>query len=154
MRERPIILPLVPMGAHWIRVDVPPPLRRLGYPAEAWLGPLSGDRYVQVFSCVEVARDPGQPELGPEYHISMSCRRTDPADDRGPERVDANDARAVLAQFGLDGWTEDNHVPGGKVRNFWRPVAEPLVGWVCHCVDEEPAMHENGGDFVWRGVTR
>ena len=151
---RSIIAPLVPIGAHWHAVEVPPPLRRLGYPAAAWIGPLDAERYVQVFSAVEVARDPGQPDLGPEYHLSICCRRTDPKVDRGPERIDSHDARAILEQFGLDGWTEDNHVPGGMVRNFWRPVAEPLVGWTCKCVDDEPAIREDGGDFVWRGLTR
>lgn len=151
---RSIIAPLVPIGADWHAVEVPPTLRRSGYPASAWIGPLDAARYVQVLSAVEVTRDPGQPDVGAEYHLSISCRRTDPKADRGPERIDSNDARAILAQFGLDGWTEDNHTPGGMVRNFWRPVADPLVGWTCKCVDDEPAVREDGGDFVWRGVTR
>lgn len=149
-----VIRPLVPMGARWREIPVPPPVQRLGYPVSAWLRLLDADRYVQVLSAVEVARDPGQPDLGPEYHVSMSCGRTSLAAHGGPERIDSNDARAVLAEFGLDGWTEDNHAPGGRVRNFWRPVAEPLVGWTCRCVDDEPAIREDGGDFVWRGVTR
>lgn len=149
-----VVQPLVPMGAHWQRVPLPDPLRHFGFPATAWLGPLDDDRYVKVFSSVEVAREPGQPELGPEYHISICARRLREAEDRGPERVDSNDARAILNQFGMDSWTEDNHVPNGRVRNFWRPVAEPLVGWTCRCVDDEPAMREDGGDYVWRGVTR
>jgi hypothetical protein len=48
---------------------------------------------------------------------------------------------------------EDNHVPGGFVRNFWKPVAEKLIGHVCPCKDNEPEMAENKGDFVWRGIT-
>jgi hypothetical protein len=153
MRGLPsVIQPLVPIGSHW--VPVPVPMATSGFPCTAWIGPLDQHRYVQLFSAVEIVRELGQPDVGPEYHVSIACRRTYPYADRGPERIDSSDARAVLAQFGFDGWTEDNHVAGGVVRSFWRPVAEPLVGWVCRCVDEEPAVREEKGDFVWRGVTR
>ena len=33
--------------------------------------------------------------------------------------------------FGVEGALEDNHVPGGLVRNFWRPVADHLEGREC-----------------------
>ena len=48
---------------------------------------------------------------------------------------------------------EDNHVPGGFVRNFWRPVADRFSGYECACVATEPAIVEDKGDFVWRGIT-
>ena len=84
-------------------------------------------------------------DRGPEYHLSIS--RQTPA---GPRRCTSEMARIVLRQFGLEGAEEDNHVPNGVVRNFWRPVADPLVGLECECKDEEPAIVEDKGDFVWR----
>jgi hypothetical protein len=120
----------------------PPELAALGYPVEAWEHPETG---MFALSAVEVAREPGEPDLGPEYHLSVS---------RGGERCSAADARWVLGQFGLVDAKEDNHVPGGRVRNFWRPVADGLSGYECPCIDDEPAMREDKGDFVWRGVTR
>ena len=65
-------------------------------------------------------------------------------------RIDTNEAKWVLAEFGLDGAEEDNHVPHGIVRNFWRPVASGLVGKECRCKAEEVVIRENKGDFVWR----
>lgn len=59
-------------------------------------------------------------------------------------------AKEILRQFGLDGAEEDNHVPHGIVRNFWRPVADRLVGLECACKAEEPAIVEDQGDYVWR----
>ena len=84
---------------------------------------------------------------GPEYHISVSQHS---ALRDGPVRADTLAAKWVLAQFGLDGALEDNHVPHGIVRNFWRPVSEPLVGRVCPCNATEVEIRENKGDFVWR----
>lgn len=68
-------------------------------------------------------------------------------------RCTSADALWVLAEFDLLDAKEDNHVPGGKVRNWWRPVADHLSGYECPCTDEEPAVRENKGDYVWRGVT-
>jgi hypothetical protein len=100
--------------------------------------------HVAVISAVEVAAD-GKIDKGPEYHLSIS-RQTP----MGPRRCTSETARWVLKQFGLDGAEEDNHVPNGVVRNFWRPVADPLVGLECECKEEEPAIIEDKGDFVWR----
>lgn len=69
------------------------------------------------------------------------------------ERCSSADAVFVLAAFDLSDAKEDNHIPNGKVRNFWRPVADHLSGYECPCVEQEPAMVENKGDFVWRGLT-
>jgi hypothetical protein len=65
-------------------------------------------------------------------------------------RCDSNEAKWVLDQFGLEGAEEDNHVPFGIVRNFWRPVADKLVGIECQCKAEEPEIREDKGDFIWR----
>lgn len=120
----------------------PPQLAALGYPVEAWEHRANG---LFVLSAVEVAHEPGKPELGPEYHLSVSANG---------QRCSSADALWVLGQFDLSDAIEDNHVPSGTVRNFWRPVADHLSGYECHCVDEEPAMREDQGDFVWRGVTK
>lgn len=74
----------------------------------------------------------------------------DPATSESVRRCDSTEAKWVLNQFGLDGAEEDNHVPYGKVRNFWRTVAAPLIGLDCACKEEEPAFVEDKGDFVWR----
>lgn len=153
---RSVVPPLVPCGESQ-EVAAPASIKWFGFPCRVFLLPLTDTHYAQVVSAVEVAHEPGQPDLGPEYHISVSLRGTtvDRGPERiGPERIDSAGARDVLGRFGLDGWTEDNHVARGNVRNFWRPVAEPLVGWICRCVDDEPAMREDKGDFIWRGVTR
>jgi hypothetical protein len=65
-------------------------------------------------------------------------------------RCDSNEAKCVLVQFGLDGAEEDNHVPHGIVRNFWRPLADRLVGLECPCKENEPEIREDKGDIVWR----
>lgn len=97
-----------------------------------------------VISAVEVAKDDDGIDRGPEFHISISLG--------GRSRCTSQQARAVLAIFGCDGAEEDNHVPNGVVRNFWRPVADRLVGIECACKADEPAMVEDRGDFVWRGT--
>jgi hypothetical protein len=101
-------------------------------------------RGLYVISAVEVAKDADGIDRGPEYHLSIS---------RDGHRCSSADARAALADFGMDGGEEDNHVPGGKVRNFWRPVADCFVGLECACKANEPAIIEDKGDYVWRGVT-
>lgn len=125
--------------AKWWRC--PAELASLGYPVVAYEHPSSG---LFAMSAVEVAHDPGTPDLGPEYHLSISLNG---------ERCPSSDALFVLAAFGLEDAKEDNHVPSGFVRNFWRPVADNLSGYECPCVDDEPAMREDKGDFIWRGVS-
>lgn len=141
-----VIKPLRP-PAHaedWMRWPTPREVSRMGYPCEVWF---NGIRAIQVMSAVEVAVDRDGTSNGPEYHISMS-RRALGLD--GPQRLSSADAKWVLEQFGLDGAEEDNHVARGKVRNFWRPVAEGLVGKECACKAEEPVIREDKGDYVWR----
>lgn len=137
---RSIVAVVRPKGAGWR--ELPCDKRfTLGYPARAFFHPKSN---LAVISAVEVADD-GKIDKGPEYHVSISKQMLS-----GPRRCDSNEAKWVLDQFGLDGAEEDNHVPHGVVRNFWRPVATGLVGLECECKAEEPAIKEDKGDFVWR----
>ena len=99
-----------------------------------------------VISAVEFIDD-GKVD-GPEYHLSISRQHRT----LGTRRCSSTEARWVLVQFGVEGAVEDNHVPGGLVRNFWRPVADHLVGRECLCVADENAISEDQGDFVWRAA--
>jgi len=99
-----------------------------------------------VISAVEFISD-GKVD-GPEYHLSISRQHRT----LGTRRCSSNEARWVLVQFGMDGAHEDNHVPHGLVRNFWRPVADSMVGRECLCVADENAIREDRGDFVWRAA--
>ena len=136
-----IIKPKTPSGTGWVKIHNPiAALRSLGYPHATWRHHANG---LLVISAVEVATDPGQPSLGPEFHLSIS---------QNGARCSAADALWVLAQFNLTDAKEDNHVPGGKVRNFWRPVADHLSGYECPCTEVEPAIREDKGDYVWRGL--
>lgn len=142
---RSVIQPKQPDASQqgWSRDSAwicPPELAALSYPVEAWRH-TSG---LFVLSAVErVDAVPGEPDIGPEYHLSMSMNG---------QRCSSADALFVCAAFALSDAKEDNHVPSGRVRNFWRPVADPLSGYECPCVDDEPAMREDKGDFVWRGL--
>lgn len=138
-----VIKPKRPTGPGWRQIkDVPLPLLEAGgYPFEVWAHDANG---LGVISCVEVAAEkPGMQPLGPAYHLSVSAFG---------ERCSSADALWVLAQFDLVDALEDNHVPNGKVRNFWRYVADNLAGIQCACVNEEPAIREDKGDYVWRGA--
>lgn len=104
---------------------------------------------MQVLSAVEVARDADGIDRGPEYHVSISSVDFAAANPK-PKRCQYLDAVWVLKQFKLESAEEDNHVPGGVVRNFWRTVAEPLIGLECACKADEPAIREDKGDYVWR----
>jgi len=146
MSGNSIIKPKRPVGAGWIRMQDPPAAVTLGYAGESWY---HHDSRIFVITEVEVANDGDGVNKGPEYHISIS--RT--GANGYPSRCTTADALWTVQQFGLDGAEEDNHVPNGVVRNFWRPVAENLVGIECKCKADEPAIVEDKGDFVWRGVT-
>jgi len=138
-----IIKPKQPGGKGWVILPKPPDFVSMGYEAEAFEHPVE---QLTVISAVEVAKaEPGERELGPEYHISISSYGG---------RCTTAQAVWALNQFDLNDATEDNHVPSGLVRNFWRPVADNLSGYECPCKDHEPAMKEDNGDFVWRGITK
>lgn len=138
-----VIKPKRPKGTGWVEMEAPPSVLTLGYPAQAWF---HREGQLKVISAVEVAHDPHDIEKGPEYHVSVS---------KYPgQRCSRNEARFVLKAFDMEHADEDNHVPNGIARNFWKPVAEKLIGHVCPCKDEEPAMIEDKGEFVWRGITK
>lgn len=143
-----IIGPKRPTTPGWRQITDRAVLRQLpvdaaGYPYEVWAHDTHG---LGVISAVEVAAEHvGQAPLGPAYHLSVSAFG---------QRCSSGDALWVLGQFDLIDAKEDNHVPNGKVRNFWRYVADHLSGHQCGCVDAEPAMREDRGDYVWRGVSR
>jgi hypothetical protein len=99
-----------------------------------------------VISAVEFIND-GKVD-GPEFHLSIS--RQHPT--LGTRRCSSVESRWVLVQFGMDGAHEDNHVPHGLVRNFWRPVATDMIGRECLCVADENAIREDKGDFIWRAA--
>ena len=144
-----IIKPKQPTGKGWERAtwwQMPPLMASLGYPVEAWLHP--GAR-VFVLSAVEAVSGDDE-DTGPQYHISVSIV----GPDGSPQRIDSNAAKWVLKDFGLEDATEDNHVPHGKVRNFWRPVADRFSGYECPCVESEPAITEDKGDYIWRGAPK
>lgn len=141
-----IIKPLRPgAGLGWRGpLDLGGPLVTGGYDAELWMYS-DGKVVFSVISAVEVATDKDGKSNGPEYHVSIA--RQTPS---GPARCSSVDAAWVLEQFRLEGSEEDNHVEHGVVRNFWRPVAEPLIGRECECKASEPRVIEDRGDFVSR----
>lgn len=134
-----VIKPKRPLLPGWRRItDMISPL--IGVAHEIWA---HDSARLTVISAVEVASEgPGLPPLGPAYHISII---------QFGERCSSADALWVLAQFGCADAKEDNHVPSGRVRNFWRYVADNLSGYECACVAIEPAIREDRGDYVWRG---
>lgn len=130
---------LRPRDSGWREI---PQSHMMGYPCRAFFHNKST---LAVLSAVEVADDE-KIGKGPEYHISISKQPRG----FGTQRCTSEEAKWVLDQFGLGGAEEDNHVPGGLVRNFWRPVADHLVGMECECKANEVAVIEDKGDFVWR----
>lgn len=142
-----IIKPKRPTGAGWRRLADPSKQVTLGFDGESYFHVDSG---LFVISAVEVAKDADGIDRGPEYHVSVSqSGHMGP-----PRRCTSGDAMWVIAAFDMLDAEEDNHVPNGVVRNFWRPVADRLVGIECACKDAEPVMREEKGDYIWRGVTR
>ena len=136
-----ILHPLAPSGTGWTDFGDIRKRMRSAYPLHAWYFEA---RNLSVLSAVEVAHEDGAPDKGPEYHISVAKQPVP----NSVERCSAEEAKWVLEQFGLDGAEEDNHVPNGKARNFWRPVADHLVGMECACKDVENVVVE--GDYETR----
>lgn len=135
-----VIQPKKPKGKAWTFLG--PINLDNRYDSFAW----EHDSGITVISAVEVAYDENDIEKGPEYHISISKGRN--------VRCDRNESKFVLKEFDMLDADEDNHVPNGFVRNYWKPVNENLIGHICPCKDTEPAIKENKGDFVWRGLTK
>lgn len=149
----PLILkPFRPVQPGWARVPV------------AWQQPPGGPRFapyaiekyynrgqeLQVITAIEVVLPDSEIVLEgrPEYHVSVSGLKW--MADR-IYRVSDSRARWAMKQFGYADFTEDNHVPDGLVRNFWRPIDQRYVGEICKCVEREPAIRTMKGDYVWRG---
>lgn len=75
----------------------------------------------------------------PQWHVSFSHQG---------QRIPQGWMESLLSQWGLQGWDEDNHVPNGKVRNYWKPV-QKTDPQVCPCkANEEPHLEEGG--YIWR----
>lgn len=138
-----VVAVLAPKGQGWRELPTSAKYS-MGYPIRAFFHDESS---LAVLSAVEVMADENK---GPEYHLSISKQLRN----LGTSRCDSNEAKWVLAQFGLESAEEDNHVPSGLVRNFWRTVAEPLIGLECSCKESEPAIRENKGDFTWRPISK
>lgn len=136
-----IIAPKRPSKDDWIYCGKAPSSITLGFEGHIWLSP---SKSLSVISAVEVAHDFNDLDKGPEYHLSISRRQ---------QRCTSNEARFVLRIFNMEDAEEDNHVPGGFVRNFWMPVNENLIGHECRCKSEEAAIIEDKGDFVWRSLS-
>ena len=137
-----IIKPLAPQDlAEWTGGDDIRHTMPSDYPVTRWYHQKHG---LYVLSAVEVAVDTDGFSPGPEYHLSISkqVRLGKPA------RCSAEEAAWVLKQFGLEGSEEDNHVPDGKVRNFWRAVADRFIGRECACKETEHKVVE--GDYEHR----
>lgn len=130
-----VVRPKKPNKKQWICRGLAPTLATLGYPGFIWF---HRDRQLQVISAVENT-DEG---VGPMYHVSVSRNR---------KRCSRADAKMVLKHFDMEDADEDNHVPGGVVRNFFKPVADHLSGYECPCKETEPKMVEDKGEFIWRG---
>ncbi len=139
-----IIKPLRPGKGPWRQVELPAPCAHVEL-MERWCHPAG----YNVLSAVENVSGelPGQFTL--QYHISITKF---PPPDRDCSRCPEQEALWILSCFGLDGWEEDNHVPDGKARNYWRHVAEPDVGRECPCKESEPVVVEDKGDYIWRPV--
>lgn len=145
-----ILKPFRPITGGWVEWQANwrswGPDGAVPYVIERWY---NRGQELQVLSSIESV----DPEDGSgrrlEYHVSVSGLKY--GADR-PYRVSDSRARFALKAFGFDGYTEDNHVPHGIVRNYWRPIEDRLQGIECPCVDEEPAFREMQGDFTWRGT--
>lgn len=136
-----VIKPKRPKGRGWVMATFPMPEElSMGFANEIW----RHESGLTVISAVEVAApEEGHQPLGPEYHISLTLNG---------KRADRNAARFIKRAFNMEDATEDNHVPGGMARNFWRPVADRLSGIECPCKEDEPAIAEDKGDYVWRAA--
>lgn len=133
-----IVKVLTPVRGGWREIPTTH-APSMGYPIRAFF---HAESRLAVLSAVEVMEDENK---GPEYHLSISKQTMS-----GPQRCDSNEATWVLVEFNLSGAEEDNHVPHGIVRNFWRTVAEPLIGQECECKASEPIIREDKGDYIWR----
>lgn len=144
-----VIKPKVTSTAGWEDLGPIPARFTQGFEGRYWRYVISNSIVLGVMSAVEVAREAHEIDGRPYYHLSVS-KQIFPG---GTHRATRNEARFVCKAFGMLDAEEDNHVPGGQVRNYWLPVAESLIGKECPCKEDEPAMVEDKGDYIWRGIT-
>lgn len=131
--EEVVIQPKRPSSPDWRMLDR---IRvHMGFPAERWVSRFG---HVAV-TAVETPVDNHTENLGPEYHVSIS---------KAGGRVSADEVPELLRVWDMEGADEDNHVPGGIARHFWKVVAAKYAGFVCPCKQTEHAITE--GDYVWR----
>lgn len=133
-----VVQPKKPSGSKWVQLDYQ---GFTGYPTMMFRHKTSK---LCVISAVEVASDAPGHEPICSYHISMTKN--------GKRRTRPEETRFILRAFDMEDANEDNHVPGGIARNFWRPVNDNMADHVCPCQDSEPAIREDKGSFVWRGL--
>jgi len=100
---------------------------------------------VQVLSAIEMVSGES-PEPRGEFHVSISGLKHLASD---CYRISESRARWALQQFNFTDYVQDNHVPAGKVRNYWRPIAENQNP-VCSCNEREPKVREMKRDYIWR----
>lgn len=111
----------------------------LGFESHYWRYEKLG---ILARSALEVATEKDGSTNGPEFHISFSKT--------GMKRCSTNEIKFCLIAFQIEGAIEDNHVPGGFVRNFWMPVNKNIIGKHCKCEKEENKIIEDNGEYVWR----
>lgn len=139
--------PLHPPGSGWVQCSALDARVTLGFESENWY---HWPSVLYACSAVELVAAEGGFDKGPEIHVCISVQPMN----RAPGRCTTPDALWVCAQFDLLDAEEDNHVPNGFVRNFWRPVVNRLFGLECAWKDDEPAVVDDKGDFIRRRITR
>lgn len=139
-----ILQPMRPGGSSsWVMWPLMnPEFVAEAYAAERWF---NRAHEIQVISSIEgVRQDNGSKRF--EYHLSVTAC-TWP--DFKVMRCNDQTARWAMVQFNFTDYVEDNHVPGGKTRNYWRPIAQNQDP-SCHCFETEPKIVEDKGDYIWR----
>lgn len=136
-----IIKPLTPKGDSWRQLPLPPSVRGQG----ALMMRFQHRAGYNVLSAVEMVEEERGSKPALHYHISITKYLHGEVG-----RCPSQEALHLLKSFELDGWEEDNHVPHGLVRNYWRPVVDNDVGKECPCKDAEPVIREMKGNYIWR----
>lgn len=137
-----ILQPIRPTKGVWIQWEVSGALEQQCYAVERYYNQALE---VQVITAIEALEQPDRSTRF-EYHISVTgCR----AQTHRVYRCSDQTAKCALEMFGFTNYAEDNHVPGGLARNYWRPVVETQDPG-CECFDTEPKIIEDKGDYIWR----
>jgi hypothetical protein len=138
-----ILQPFRPTKGNWEQWDPGAQLLATCYAVERYF---NRAHEVQVITAIENVNQvkPGDSRF--EYHISVTGVRWP---DLKVFRCSNQVAQWVLEQFGFTDFAEDNHVAGGKARNYWRPIVEKQDPG-CECFETEPTIVEDKGDYIWR----